>query len=360
LGLLRSIARARLGSQVIRRLRRAHVSDARYDARTFSVRFTANGDDTPTVLPLDGLLANRSGRRRERRARIDRFVAGYVTSPALPDEWQEVCPRLRPVLRGSTPPVTDGITPPLRRPALPFLSEFVVVDLPDTMTYVSPDQLAGWGVDADQVFQSARSNLSGAVLQGVADEPVVVQFMDDGDAYWTSHLLLDGWLSRLAGQVGGVPVAFAPERGTLVVTADGSAHLPGLFARAEQAYVSSPRAITPMGYVSDERGRTVPYEAPEGHPLHRCVQRAEALLAAMEYTRQAESLGKEAAEVVVVGSEAQGWRTRAVWSRDEPVLLPRADEVLVGATVMPWADLESYLTRADDLEPARWHAQSWP
>jgi hypothetical protein len=360
LGLLRSIARARLGSQVIRRLRRAQVSGARYDARTFSVRFTADGDEVPTVLPLDGLLADRSGGRRERRARIGRFVAGYVTSPGLPGDWQQVCPLLRPVLRGSTPPVANGITVPLRRPVLPYLAEFVVVDLPDTMTYVSPDQLEQWGVDADQVFQAARNNLSGAVLHGVADEPVVVQFMDDGDSYWTSHLLLDGWLSRLAGQVGGVPVAFAPERGTLVVTADGSAHLPDLFARAEQVYVSSPRSITPMGYVSDEHGHTVPYKAPQGHPLHRCVQRAEALLAAMEYTRQAEALGKQAAEVMVVGSEAEGWRTRAAWSRDEPVLLPRADEVLVGATVMPWADLEPYLTPADGLEPTRWRAESWP
>ena len=129
------------------------------------------------------------------------------------------------------------------------------------------------------MFAAARENLTGAVLQGVAGEPVVVQFMDDGDAYWTSHLLLDGWLARLAEQVGGVPVAFAPERGTLIVAADGSAHLPVLFAQAEQVYVSSPRAITPMAYVSDEHGRTVPYAAPEGHPLHQCVLRAEAVLA---------------------------------------------------------------------------------
>ena len=205
-------------------------------------------------------------RKQKRRRQIDKFVAGYLEAGGLPKDWQQVCPMLRPVLRGGVP--AAGVGAPLRRPALPFLHEFVVVDQPDTMTYVAADQLAGWGVSADEVFRAARGNLSGAVLRSVATEPTVVQFMDDGDAYWTSHLLLDGWLARLAEQVGGVPVAFAPERGTLIVAADGSAHLPDLFGQAELAYLTSPRAITPMAYVSDERGRTVPYRAPKGHPMH--------------------------------------------------------------------------------------------
>src|SRR5689334_8525708 len=162
---------------------------------------------------------------------------------------------LRSVVRGGTP------SAPLRRPVLPFLSEFVVVDQPDTMTYVAPEQPAGWGVSAEEVFAAARANLSGAVLQGTATAPVVVRFVDDGDAYWTSHLLLEHWLGRLAGQVGGVPVAFAPERGTLLVTADGSDHLRGLFAQAEEIYARSSRPITPMAYVSDADGCTVPYTA---------------------------------------------------------------------------------------------------
>ena len=50
MGLLRRFARARLASQVIRRLRRSGVTDARYDARAFTVRFTLAGDPgTPVV-----------------------------------------------------------------------------------------------------------------------------------------------------------------------------------------------------------------------------------------------------------------------------------------------------------------------
>jgi hypothetical protein len=347
-GLLRRIARARLASQVIRRLRRSGVTDAKYHTRTFTVRFTPRDGSVPTVLPLDTLVIDRKQRRRRQ---IEKFVAGYLETGGLPRDWQQARPMLRPVLRGGVP--MTGIGAPLRRPALPFLHEFVVVDQPDTMTYVAADQLAEWGVTADEVFLAACGNLSGAVLRSVATEPTVVQFMDDGDAYWTSHLLLDGWLAGLAEQVGGVPVAFAPERGTLIVAADGSAHLPDLFRQAELAYLTSPRAITPMGYVSDERGHTVPYQAPPGHPMRGCVLRAEAVQAMHEYARQAETL-KNAAPLELV----DGGRTRTVWH--EGVLLPQADEVRIGDEIQPWAEVEPRLTRVADLEPPRWRTSQDP
>ena len=352
MGLLRGIARARLASQVIRRLRRAGVTGARYDAVTFAVRFTVAGDAVPTVLELQSLLSDRSGSRRERRARRQRFVAGFVRTPGMPPAWHDAKPLLRPVLRGRA---LADVGLPLRRPALPFLAEFVVIDQPDTMAYVAADQPAVWGVTADEVFAAAQANLVGAVLQGVAHEPVVVQFVDDGDAYWTSHLLLDGWLAKLSEQVGGDPVAFAPERGTLLVTANGSRHLPGLFAQAEEIFAGSARPITPMAYLSDDQGHTVAYTAPPGHPLHDCVARAEALLAVHEYTRQARLL-PEAAEVTLV----DGCRTQAQWPCNEPALLPEAGEVLIGQVIHLWPQLLPHLAREPDLDPPRWRAPSWP
>ncbi len=347
MGFFRRVARARLASQVIRRLRRAGFKDARYHSATFSVSFTPDGDDVPSVLQLDGLLAQRS---RGRRRRVDRFVAGFLRNPGLPVDWHAARPLLRPVLRGVTTPA--GVSKPLSRPALPFLAEFVVVDHPETMTYVSVEN--GWGVAADEVFAAARANLTAATLLGKAPEPVVVQFVDDGDTYWTSHLLLDGWLAGLAGQVGGKPVAFAPDRGTLLVTADNSEHLPGLFAQAEAVYLASPRAITPMAYVSDADGRTVPYAAAPGSPYEICVRRAEAVLAAREYARQAEHLPL-AAELLI----ADNGRTRALWPQDGPTLLPMADEVQAGETIRPWREIVPHLAE-EPLTPPRWRGTSWP
>jgi hypothetical protein len=325
-----------LASRVIRHLRRAGVGDARYDARTFSVRFTPPRESIPIVVELNGL----------RVEELDRFVS----ASGVPGAWSEACPLLRPVLRGVTTVAVD-ISPSVRRPALPYLAEFVVIDQPDTMTYVSADLLDGWGVTAGEVFEAARANLSGAVLHGAAG---VVRFTDDGDSYWTSHLLLDGWLGRLKEQVGGPPVAFAPERGTLLVTADGSAHLPALFAEAEAIFLRSSRMITPMAYASDPRGRTIPYAALPGHPLHRCVQRAEALLAATEYARQ-----NTGAELHVVGDATTGWRTRAIWPRNEPTLLPKADEIQAGDRLIPW-DAVATTEIVPHLDPPRWQADAWP
>ncbi|HWS39181.1 MAG TPA: hypothetical protein VN408_41365 [Actinoplanes sp.] len=322
MGLLQRIARVRLAGRTLRRLRRAGVPDARYLSRPFEVRFTAPGDSEPTILPLAPFL---SGDRS-----LDDLIAELLRVPAV---WREAAPMLRPVLRGAAPGA------PLSRPALPFLSEFVVVDQPDTMTYVTPAQSATWRSSPDRIFATARANLTGAIVQGGA---TTVRFVDDGNAYWTSHLLLPGWLTRLSGQIGGAPVAFAPERGTLLVTSDGSPHLPALFSEAEQLFVRSPHPLSPVAYTSDENGCTVPYPADPAHRLYRTVKRAQSLLAIREYAGQGVPL-----------TLVDGWRTRAVWPGDGPVRLPEADEVLIGDEVVPWADLLPRLT-VTDHDPPLW------
>ena len=343
MGLLRRLARARLASRAVRRLRKAGYTDVRYDARAFHVRFTTNVQAEPTILDLAPLL-----RRGKQRQRIDSYIQG-LQGP-VPATWHQARPLLRPVLRGDTPGA------PLRRHALPYLFEYVVIDHPEAMTYVAEDQFQTWGVRRDEVFAAARANLEGATLRGAPTE--VIRFVDDGDAYWTSHLLLEHWLELLAPQVGGIPVAFAPERGTLLVTSTTSPHLRAVFAQAEELYARSSRPITPMAYVSDDHGCTVPYAPAPGHPLHHVVQRAERILAVQEYARQAAHLTEPAAELHLAGDDDTGWRTYAVW--DESSLLPTADEVRVGDRTLPWSELAPSLTRVAGLDPVRWRAADAP
>ena len=362
MGVLRRLARARLAGQVIRRLRRAGVTGARYDATDFAVTYHPLGQDDAAVIRLDNLLGELTGTRRERHHRIARFVDGFLRLPELPVSFDEACPLLRPVLRGATPMADEGPRPPIRRAAAPYLSELVVLDQPDTMTYVAADLLAGWGVTEDELFAAARRNLSVTMHVPAPAQCPVLTFIDDGDAYWTSHLLIDGWLAGLADRVGGVPVAFAPERGTLVVAADDD-RLEQLFTLVEEQYLTSPRAVTPMAYVSDEQGRTRPYPAPAGHPLHHVVRRAECLLATHEYAHQARLLAGTApiaAPLRLVGSPGQGWCTRALWEHDGPALLPTADEVQCGEAVLPWTAVAPHLSRIGALDPPRWRAESWP
>jgi hypothetical protein len=102
-----------------------------------------------------------------------------------------------------------------------------------------------------------------------------------------------------------------------------------------------------MAYVSDEKGRTVPYDPPPGHPVHDCVRRARAVQAMQEYARQAETLA-HAAELTLTGDG----RTRTVWATG--ALLPRADEVVVGDKAQPWDAVEPRLTRVPGVDPPRW------
>jgi hypothetical protein len=66
------------------------------------------------------------------------------------------------------------------------------------------------------------------------------------------------------------------------------------------------------------------------------------------------------AELVLVGSDDQGWRTQAVWERDEPILLPTADEVQIGTEVRPWARLRPHVKAVPGVSPPRWAAERWP
>jgi len=334
-GLLRRMARARLASRVIRRLRKAGFTAVRYDARAFQVRFSRTDHKEPAVLDLAPLLSRK-------KAHIDSYISGL--KDPIPKTWREAQPRLRPVLRGATPGT------PLRRPVLPYLFEYVVIDHPEAMTYVADDQPETWGVRPEEVYAAARANLEGATLRGTPTE--VIRFVDNGDAYWTSHLLLEHWLELLAPQVSGSPVAFAPERGTLLVTATSSPHLGAVFAQAEELYARSARPITPMAYVADPDGRPVPFAVASDDPLHLVVRRAECILAVQEYARQAAHLTEPAAEIHLVGDDTTGWHTRAVW--DERSLLPTADEVLIGERLVPWSDLAARLIPVAELNPIRW------
>lgn len=263
---------------------------------------------------------------------------------------------------------------PLRRPAVPYLAEMVVVDQPTSMVYVGGPQLAEWGVDAEAVFAAARENLVARVPRPPterADGPVMLRFVEDGDAYWSSCLLLDGWLDGLAERVGGPPVAFVPDRETLLVVADEPMVIEKLFDMVESDYLAAPRAVSPVPYVSDANGRTVPYDAPPGHPLHHGVRRAERVLAAQEYAQQRAVLagrhgGAELAELTLASRPDGSTYTSTTWTAGGPGLLPAADfvgfDTLDEFFFVPWPEVVEHvpMSPVEGLEPARYRVDGWP
>lgn len=366
--------RDRFARRVLTTLRHAGVTEARYDSAEFRIDFNRSS------LYLNNVFQEtREASRTERDERIARFVRTFLDAPPVPAGWLDVRPMLRPVLRPATFTLgaPNGAKVPLRRPAFPYLNEMVVIDTPDAMRYVTTSTLADWGVTETQVFDAARTNL--AALSAVAPpsgEPAALRLIDDGNAYFVSRLLVDGWLARLAPHVGGRPVAFAPDVNTLMVVRDEPEELARVLAVVEDEYRRAPRSVSPCAYTVDDRGAAVPYPVTPDHPAGAAAGRAAAILAGDEYAAQASWLAREherdgtdvfVARLMVVGRPDGTTFTAATWSRDVDTLLPQADVVGIyeGEDQLfyaRWATLEREVDLEPEpgLDPVRYRLRSWP
>ena len=291
-------------------------------------------------------------------------------------DWPSVRDRLRPVLRAATyglEATLDGI-PPLARPALPFLQERVVVDMPTLMRHVTASEPDSWGVTPEEVFATARANLAAMAPRpdGAAEGAAILNFVDeDGDLYLSSLPLLDGWLASLAPAVGGRPVAFMPEHASLVVASDTDDLVQEMLKSVEEQYKEADRRLSPLAYTVDESGALIPYPAPDGHPAAPAMRRATMILTTTEYEMQRRFLEphyeQELVPTFVASLMTKQDLTVAVWGEDVDTMLPQADRVAfvgedVAPFVVPWesvAELVS-LTPEADVEPPRYRVHSWP
>jgi hypothetical protein len=365
------------------------VRSARYDPEAFSIVYEKDG--TGTIYLHNTYRESAGADAAERADRIQRLIT-ILSSSSGEMSWAQARPNLRPVLRGvsfgqSVPGATTVDNQPaeakdrrlLARPALPYLNEFVVVDEPTSMAYVTQARLADWGVSPDEVFAAARENLAGraAAISGTTGDGgrAMLRFVDDGNGYFTSMLVLDGFLAGFADRVGGRPVAFIADKDSLLVTVDLPDALPKLFELVEEQFREAVRSISPVAYTVDDAGRVVPYQGPAGSAVARSAHRAEVLLASSEYAGQKEALEArfEAEENdVFVGSVLVAQRpdesvfSVAVWGFDVDTLLPEADFVAFQADheqlTVPFAVAvaEASLVPEPDYVPTRYRVTRWP
>ncbi len=323
------------------------VESARYDESDFAIVYRRRGSDAESgrIYLHNTFRETENAAPRERAQRIKNLVAIVVASPSATDTWDQARPKLLPVIRGvsfglGVPGVTT-VDNPMRlvgRPALPYLVELVVVDEPTSMAYVTYARLAEWGVTDDELFATARANLTGRSgrLDGPPPEgrPVVLRVVDTGDGYFTSMLLIEGFLAGLADRVGGRPVAFMPHKDTLIVTSDAPDALPALYRLAEEEFRQATRSLSPVGYTVDDAGTVIPYPALLGSVLAPIVHRAEVVLAAAEYGSQKEALDAQherdevdifVASLLVVQRPDDEVFSVAVWSNGVDTLMPEAN-----------------------------------
>ncbi len=375
------MTRQRFAAEALAVVRRfPGVERAYLDPEAFAIRYARPGDTgEPVWFFLDNVFRETSaGSRIDRERRIE-AVLGPMVDPTPMPTWPTVRHLLRPVLRGSTFALSATLDRDTRlwRPAMPYLSEYVVIDQPTSMAYVSRDIVADWGVEPREVFAAARSNVVEAAAAATMGESgrAVLRFVDDGDGYFTSWLLVDGFLAGMADRVGSPPVAFVPDVNTLIVMSDDPDGVARVQAMVEQEYVEAPRGLSPVAYTVDRSGAVVEYRASEPGELADRVHRARLRLAADEYGAQTQALRarfERADEDVFVGEPMVVERANgsmfslAVWPADCHALLPEADFVGFvtpsGPARVPWplVRAETGLVAEPGLAPPRYRVTDLP
>ncbi|GAA2398987.1 hypothetical protein Cme02nite_07830 [Catellatospora methionotrophica] len=383
LGRLFGSPRDRFAAEALRITRQVPgVHRVRYDAAKFAVAAWREGTTAPVWIYLSNVFAECEGSAAPaRRARITQLVR-IILTPHDDETWEQVRPRLRPVLRAATfgqgGPM--GMVPPLSRAALPHLRELVVVDRPESMAYVTPPRLDEWKVSADEVFTAARENLQRIAERSLSrnwpDAGALIRMVDTGDGYFTSLLLAPGWLAGIGDAMDAQVVAFVPDVNTVLLCPVGEGGMPGLFSLIENEFNEAARAVSPVGYVADERGRVTAYAPPPGHPDHVPARRAAVVLAHNEYGAQTRWLSTQYAEHgidVFVASLIAAARpdepaiTVTTWTDGITSLLPEADFISFVRDGeawgrVPWRDVAKLVDLEPEplLAPTRYRVTDWP
>ncbi len=314
--------------QVFAQMRTAGVTDVSYDADEFAVRY----DGGDAVLHLTNLFTETRDRSpAEAREWLARIVPSLVTPPATPDDWEDVRPLLRPVLRPSTYALDDGGSR-IRRPLFPFLDELLAVDYPDVISFPDESKLMEWGVTAEEALTVARENLAAVVPVAELPDDSIVRIAVDETDYLSSWILVPDWLLVSTANFEHPPVAFIPDQQTLLIVPGDPELLSQAFEMVEQEYREAARPLSPQGYTVDESGLVIPMDCVStGNDAE--VARARTVLASAEYGVQQQWLEERLQadlEVIYVSSlmvaeREDGIHTVAVWGENVDAALPVAD-----------------------------------
>lgn len=314
----------------------------------------------------------------ERAARLRTAVLA-MAPPPRPETWAEAAPKLMPAVR-SVSWLTGPPGPrPISRTFLPFLRLMCAIDSEHALSYVTDDDLSKWGVSDERAFDTAATNLAARTVQiGRAGQIAIVM---GPDGYTSSWLAAPSKLYRFAGDVAPEVVAVAASRDSLVLVdvADFRATLK-VMEEEIAGYQKTPRQLSPVPYRVTATGVEV-WDPPRNHPAAPLVEKAQRLLANVEYNQQGaaldERLAKSGQDVYVASHSLVGLPDGSVWSWAVWVkqvtngLLPQVDVVVMGDNDhkddrfgVAWADAISlaadWLVLEAEYDPPRWRYRAWP
>ena len=317
----------------------------------------------------------------ESDARVARLrIAVLAMQPGpRPATWEEAESRLFPALRSASWAAAAGGPGPVRRAWAPFVRLTYAIDSEHGMTFANDGDLEAWGVSQADVERVSIDNLLRQPMPVARDDHGAV--VVDPDGYVSSWLTAPSALCRVAADLGSALLALAPSRDRLrLVRLDDENVVTSEVEKALADYESEPRQLSPVPYLVDESG-LLSWRPPAGHRAARIVDRAEHVLALVEYGFQQRALldllSKLGEDVYVARYSLMEHPDGSVWSWSAWVrqvtdgLVPETDYLLLGDNedkaanlCVPWSDALSLsggaLKREEGYDPPLWRYHGWP
>jgi hypothetical protein len=216
-------------------------------------------------------------------------------------------------------------------PISAWFARCLVLDFPEYVSMVSPENLKTWGVSFDQLYEVGLARLRNHTVPKFEKQQ---GFHIGGwhDDYDNSRILIPEVFGPLP--LDGDPVVCLPNRNSLLVT--GSENPDGIQAmlkHAEEIVKTKSRPMNPARLILKD-GEVADFSVTENSPIFSDVERAKKISALIYYQQQTENLmklyeqkGKDlfVAKYTLQQRETGGYASYSVWSKTVPTLLPKTD-----------------------------------
>ena len=318
-----------------------------------------------------------------RQALFEKYLASCVAKDRpLPETWSDAKDHILPVLRSRWTYERLKLTHPEgAAQALHLVSDRLVLDLAfdteDAIRGIGAEQLAVWGLNADEARAVAEDNLRRRSTEPLKQPVPGVGFYAStwADNYDATRMILQDFLHR--HEVYGDPVVMVPHRDLLLLAGDRDADALAAMARAAQTQQDEPRALCFEAYrrVDDT---WQPFAVETAHPALSSFRDLRMEELARYYADQKNLM--DAANTnngvdLFVASHKLASKdgsdevfSFATWTRGADSLLPEADRVILfdgeaRHLIVPWDAVREHcaeLMEVVDVWPRRFRVRSFP
>ena len=320
--------------------------------------------------------------KADRAAWMSRTISALVNQMEIPDDFEDVKPDLFPTIRPKSMLEVMKLDVELQGgkwkgfaawPLSEHLTVCLVYDLPNSMRFVTQDDLATWGVTLYEAGEAAKHNLEEKPFSmSVIAEKLYV--LINGDAYDASRMLLLDAIGSL--DLTGDPVAIPMTRDVLLLAGSDDSEGLGLMLDLADEYKENPRPICPVAHRL-VGGEWQVWTPPSDNSHFNRFHRNQLEHAASEYAEQKRLMEKQNEQtgtdvfVASFSAIAKGDKvlSYSVWSETVPTWLPKTDYVAFMSAdeqplgLVPWDRVERIMgeaMRPMDCYPPRWLVESFP